>query len=122
MLLKITHQTDLTYSEPISESVMELRMAPRQEEGQHRLSFNLGIGPQTSVTSYFDWMGNTVHAFTINGFHRQIRIVATSVVETDRPGVDPNTLPDVWPVAGGDADYALYDYLQFSAPGSGGPV
>ena len=78
MLLKLTHQTDLTYTDLISESVMELRMVPRQELDQHRLSFSLAIGPSTQVNSYFDWLGNTVHAFTVNQFHRQIRIVATS--------------------------------------------
>src|SRR5581483_7544082 len=85
MLLKTTHQTHLTYSDFISESVMELRVAPRQEQDQHRLSFDLALGPQASVTSYFDWLGNTVHAFTVNDFHGRIEIVATSVVETDRP-------------------------------------
>src|SRR6476660_4824147 len=84
MLLKVTHTTDLTYSDLISESVIELRMCPRQEGDQHRLSFSLAIGPRTAVTPYFDWLGNTVHAFTVNKFHRQIRIVATSVVETQR--------------------------------------
>src|SRR5919108_6054378 len=97
MLLQITHQTDLTYTDLISESVMELRMAPRQEQDQHRLSFSLAIGPPTSVTSYFDWLGNTVHAFTINAFHSQIKIVATSVVKTSRDKLDPRALPDVWP-------------------------
>ena len=66
MLLKLTHTTDLVYSDLISESVMELRMCPRQEEDQFRLSFLLAIGPKTSVTSYFDWLDNTVHAFTVN--------------------------------------------------------
>src|SRR5438105_14754765 len=112
MLLKLTHTSDLTYSDLVSESVMELRMAPRQEQDQHRLAFSLAIGPATSVTSYFDWLGNTVHAFSISAFHRDIRIVATSVVETDRPAADPMTLPDIWPIQA-DGDYALYDYLQF---------
>ena len=67
---------DLTYSDLISESVMELRMAPRQEQDQHRLSFTLGVGPPTSAFSYFDWLGNSVHAFTVNSFHEHIRIVA----------------------------------------------
>ena len=89
MLLKITHQTDLSYTDLISESVMELRMAPRQEQDQHRLSFTLGVGPPTSAFSYFDWLGNSVHAFTVNSFHDHIRIVATSVVETDRIRVQP---------------------------------
>ena len=98
MLLKITHTTDLTYSEPISESVMELRMLPRQEQDQRRLSFSLAIGPATAPSSYFDWLGNTVHAFTINDFHDRIKIVATSVVETERPSESACDLTDPWPV------------------------
>ena len=116
MLLKITHQTDLTYSDLISESVMELRMAPRQEEDQHRLSFNLALGPPTSASSYFDWLGNTVHAFTINTFHREIRIVATSVLETNREPPDLAAAGDTWPMRPGPANYRLYDYLQFGGP------
>src|ERR1700727_2694933 len=66
MLLQLTHTTGLTYSDMINESIMELRMASRQEQDQHRLSFKLSIGPAASVTSYFDWLGNTVHTFTIS--------------------------------------------------------
>src|SRR5580704_6031159 len=116
MLLKLTHQTDLTYSDLISESVMELRMAPRQEQDQHRLSFTLAIGPPTSANSYFDWMGNTVHWFTVASFHKQIRIVATSVVETDRQLPDPRKFTDTWPVKTSDDDYALYDFKHFRGP------
>jgi transglutaminase-like putative cysteine protease len=95
---------------------MELRMAPRQEQDQHRLSFTLGIGPPTSAFSYFDWLGNTVHAFTVNAFHSQIRIVATSVVETDRITVEPERFVDRWPIPPGTYDYATWDYLQFGGP------
>src|SRR3954465_2020157 len=115
MLLRITHETDLSYSDMISESVMELRVAPRQEQDQHRLSFNLAIGPPTSITGYFDWLGNTVHAFTVSPFHRQIRIVATSVVETDRQKVEPERFADTWPV-NHEGDYSLFDYLTFGGP------
>jgi transglutaminase-like putative cysteine protease len=115
MLLKLTHTTDLLYSDLISESVMELRMAPRQEQDQHRLSFNLAIGPATQVTSYFDWLANTVHTFTIGPFHRQIKIVATSVVETDRPRKQVEKFIDAWPCPLGE-DYTLYDYVHFSGP------
>ncbi len=116
MLLKLTHTTDLHYSGLISESIMEVRMAPRQEEDQHRLAFTLAIGPPTSAFSYFDWLGNTVHWFTVNSFHKDIRIIATSVVETDRPAIDPSRFADNWPVAPADYDYAIYDYLQFGGP------
>ena len=115
MLLKLTHTTDLTYSDLISESVMELRMAPRQAADQHRLSFDLAIGPATHVTSYFDWLDNTVHTFTVGKFHNRIRIVATSVVETDRPRPQVERFADTWPLPPG-GDYTLYDYVNFGGP------
>jgi transglutaminase-like putative cysteine protease len=116
MLLKLTHETNLSYSDLISESVMELRMTPRQEADQHRLSFSLAIGPQTSVTSYFDWLGNTVHTFSVSAFHRAIKIIATSVVETERAEAEPERFKDGWPLAPDAYDYTAYDYLQFGGP------
>jgi transglutaminase-like putative cysteine protease len=116
MLLRIVHETNLSYSDLISESAMELRMAPRQEADQHRLSFQLAIGPSASVASYFDWVGNTVHTFSVNPFHQEIQIVATSVVEVDRAVPDIWGLPDVWPIPREMLDYTMYDFLQFSNP------
>lgn len=116
MLLKITHQTDLTYDDLIAESVMELRMAPRQEQDQHRLSFTLAVGPPTAASSYFDWLGNTVHWFNVRPFHRQLRIIATSVVETDRPRKPVEKFADTWPIAVDPSDYGIYDWLQFGGP------
>ena len=116
MLLKLTHTTDLAYTGLISESTMELRMAPRQEQDQHRLSFTLALGPAAAAMSYFDWLGNTVHSFTVNAFHKQIKIVATSVVETNRPRLDLAALPDRYPVCPTECDYTSYDFLQFGGP------
>lgn len=115
MLLKLMHLTDLNYDAAIAESVVELRMFPRQEALQHRLSFELQLQPYSTVNSYFDWLGNTVHTFTINGVHQSIKIAATSVVETEKITVTPETLPDTWPMRPSD-DYALWDYLQFGGP------
>lgn len=115
MLLRLTHETNLTYGELISETAMELRMAPRQAQDQRRLAFNLALGPATAVTSYFDWLGNIVHAFSIKPFHRQIRVIATSVVETALQAANPLEMPDIWPLTS-LADYTLYDYQQFGGP------
>ena len=114
MLLRITHETNLTYDVPINETIMELRMAPRQEQDQHRLSFRLAIGPAAPVTGYFDWLGNLVHAFTISAFHSQIRIVATSVVQTHRAAADSALLTDRWPVLPESLDYSVRDFTRFS--------
>ena len=116
MLLKVTHTTDLSYSDLICESVMELRMVPRQEMDQHRLSFSLALGPPAAVNSYFDWQGNTVHSFTITPFHKAIRIVATSVVETDRPRKEVEKFADTFPTPTDQSKYSHYDYLQFEGP------
>lgn len=116
MLLRLVHTTDLTYDDLISESVMELRMAPRQEMDQHRLSFELSIGPETQVTSYFDWLGNIVHAFSVSKFHSRIQIAATSVVETDRPRKEPERFKDAWPYDRNALAYDLWDFLQFGGP------
>ncbi len=121
MLLNIRHETQLNYSDLISESAMELHMAPRQESDQHRLSFQLAIGPATSVSSYFDWLGNTVHTFAINPFHQQIQIVATTVVETDRQVPNLWGTPDIWPIPKEKLDYTYYDFLQNGGPVVDGP-
>ncbi len=112
MLLRTTHKTRLSYSSLISETVMELRMAPRHERNQHRLAFDLAIGPATEVRSYFDWLGNTVHVFSIGGFHDVIEIVATSVVQTTARPVLIENLTDMAP-SGPPAAYSLADYLRF---------
>ncbi len=116
MLLRITHETELAYDEPIMESVVELRMFPRQESQQHRLSFELKLAPYSTVNSYFDWLGNTVHTFTVNQLHQKIKICATSVVETERMTTMPESLPDTWPIQDGLLDYRLWDYQQFGGP------
>src|SRR5258706_10921049 len=121
MPLKIPHETDLACSAPIRETVMELRMAPRQEQDQHRLSFRLAIGPAAPVTGYFDWLGNLVHAFTINAFHERIRIVATSVVETDRPAIDVAGLAGRWPIGVTGLGFAGRGSLRVGGSGGDGP-
>ncbi len=115
MLIGIEHTTELTYSGLISETVMELRMAPRQEPNQQRLSFDLAVGPTSQIRSYFDWLGNTIHAFSINGLHKNVKIVASSVVQTAAHRVSIADLPDLWPLADA-SDYTLVDFLKLESP------
>jgi len=111
MLLKVTHETTLDYTDLITETVMELRMAPRQQDLQRRLSFSLAIGPSAGVTNYFDWLGNMVHVFSIQPPHKEVKIVATSVVETR---ADHSHLgADRWPIPYRE-EQAFHDFLGFS--------
>jgi transglutaminase-like putative cysteine protease len=49
-------------------------------------------------------------------FHQQISIIATSVVETDRPRKEPERFRDVWPIPAEAYDYTTYDFLGFGGP------
>lgn len=87
-------------------------MAPLQEQYQHRLSFGLDIGPATAVKSYFDWLGNTIHAFSINAMHSQIQIIANSIVQTDARNTRLEALPDIW-IRDANFDFTFCDFLLF---------
>ncbi|MGC9260887.1 MAG: transglutaminase family protein [Phycisphaerae bacterium] len=115
MLVQVSHITELDYSTLISETVMELRMAPRQERLQHRLSFILGVGPAAQVHSYFDWLGNTVHTFAINNLHRNVKISATSVVQTYGRERILRHPEDMWPLPP-PTDHTLFDMLRLEYP------
>src|SRR5690242_881814 len=87
MLLQIRHETRLSYSEPVSETVFEVRMAPRTDEDQTSLRYNLRIAPQAPVTSYRDGFGNRVDLFNVPTPYRELVVEATSYVRTHRrPG------------------------------------
>ena len=46
MLLAIQHETKLSYTEPVSETVFEVRMAPPSDEDQTNLGYRLRITPR----------------------------------------------------------------------------
>lgn len=97
MLLAIRHKTELTYAEPITESVMELRMMPRTDPHQTLRSFELVLGPEAPVFQHLDWQGNTAHHFSIVEVHDRVVIVAASTVETHPEKVRLQDVPDVLP-------------------------
>lgn len=89
MLLRIHHETKLSYSKPVSETVFETRMAPRSDEDQTAQSYRLRIAPQAPVSSYRDGFGNRVDLFNVTTPYRELMIQATSFVRTHRrPGRD----------------------------------
>lgn len=84
MLLRIQHETKLSYSEPVSETVFEVRMAPPSDEDQTALRYRLRITPQAPVTSYRDGFGNRVDLFNVAKPYRELVVQATSFVRTHR--------------------------------------
>jgi transglutaminase-like putative cysteine protease len=84
MLLRIQHETKLTYSVPVSETVFEVRMAPPSDEDQTNLGYHLRTTPSVPVTIYRDGFGNRVDLFNILTSYQELLIRATSIVRTHR--------------------------------------
>src|SRR5947207_297129 len=60
MLLRIDHETRLTYSEPVAQSVITLRMAPSSGDDQTVMHYRLRTTPPVPVTNIRDGFGNRV--------------------------------------------------------------
>ncbi|WP_165072382.1 transglutaminase family protein [Paludisphaera rhizosphaerae] len=89
MLLRVQHETKLTYSNDVAETVFEVRMGPPSEEDQTCLGYRLRITPASPVTVYQDGFGNRVDLFNLYAPYRELLIRATSVVRTHRTAGGP---------------------------------
>lgn len=113
MLLRIHHETKLAYSNPVSETVFELRMAPPSNDDQTSMGYHLKISPQAPVTSYRDGFGNRVDLFNITSPYRELVTQATSYVRTHRRSGLDRLSGIAWP-AQPDRPVAIeaFEYLQ----------
>lgn len=115
MYYSIRHVTKFRYSDPITESVMEVRMQPRSEGAQRCLSFELRTTPRAAVTAFTDHLGNRVHYFDLPDAHTHLTIRAESLVEILPPPALPETLDgDAWTEL--DAMTATDEYWDLLVP------
>jgi transglutaminase-like putative cysteine protease len=106
MYYRIRHLTRFRYSEPITESIMEVRMHPRTEAMQRCLDYQLAVTPKANIHIYRDYLGNSVHHFDIPGAHSHLQLMAESVVEMKPWPPVPDRLPaSAWE----DLDRAVAD-------------
>ncbi len=83
MTYRITHRTTYRYSEAVTVSQHAARMMPRSTAHQRTSDFRLQIKPAPSLQStHFDYFGNSVCVFSVQGLHKELEIIATSTVET----------------------------------------
>lgn len=113
MLLSIQHKTELSYAEPISESVMELRMMPRTDAQQTLRNFGLAVGPVAPVFEHLDWQGNRAHHFSIVDVHDKVVIVASSVVDMHPRMRQLEQLSDTLPLT---VSHRYQDFLLSHGP------
>ena len=111
----IRHLTRFTYTSPVSESVMELRMRPATEGRQRCLQFEVEVSPRARVFAYRDFLGNWVHHFDIPRRHAHLHITARAQVQLDDPPPLPERLCDTaWTVV--DGWEATGDHWDFRQP------
>jgi transglutaminase-like putative cysteine protease len=101
---EIEHTTRFAYTGPITETMMELRLAPLDSRGQRLLDFKLDISPRVKVTTYRDGYGNLVHYFNLLRAHQKLRVTSRSLVEMGEAEVGE---PD---------DDLVEDFLRFRSP------
>ena len=101
----IAHVTRFMYAEPVSESVMEVRMRPATDDLQHCLQFSIDVQPRARTFAYQDFLGNWVHHFNVPRRHRELVVTTRAHVEVD----DPAPLPDALAVESWDEVQAWTD-------------
>jgi len=91
------HTTRFTYPAAVRESVMELRVRPRDEWHQSCVQFELHVSPNTRVSAYRDCLGNHVHYFDMPGTHVRASMTATHIVRIDPLSAIPDAVdPGAW--------------------------
>ena len=88
----VTHVTRFRYQGPVHESVMEVRLAPRNDGRQEVQAFDLKTNPAAALSRYVDAFGNHVHHFDIIAPHDELIVEARMRVRTS----PPLRCPSVW--------------------------
>jgi transglutaminase-like putative cysteine protease len=122
MIIEVQHETRLTYSRPVTESLTEVRMEPISDSDQSCRSFHLGVTPAAELFRYPDGFGNHVHHFNLLEPHEEVCILAAAVVETHRPLRDPRSSRVGWPLDLDQAGLEVLDFLKFRGPVRSAPL
>jgi transglutaminase-like putative cysteine protease len=91
--LRIKHVTGFTYEGQSHASYNEARLTPMTLPWQVTLFSQVEVHPPASTYRYYDYWGTLVTAFDIQRQHGELKVVASSLVETDEP---PPVTPVGW--------------------------
>jgi transglutaminase-like putative cysteine protease len=80
--IRVVHSTGYRYSTPVHESYNEVRLTPRSDARQNVIVSRVETTPATRPYRYEDYWGTAVTAFDLHAPHKELAIVATTVVET----------------------------------------
>jgi transglutaminase-like putative cysteine protease len=113
--LRIQHMTGFTYAGTAHASYNEARMTPMTLPNQITLYSQVEVAPAAAASTwrYFDYWGSQVTVFDLQRAHQQLKVTASSLVETEAPeppeGVD-------WDVLRGQSTVDEYAELLAATP------
>ena len=80
--IRVRHSTGYRYGTPVHQSYNEVRLTPRTDSRQNVIVSRVETTPATRLYRYTDYWGTAVTAFDLHAPHKELGVVATSVVET----------------------------------------
>jgi transglutaminase-like putative cysteine protease len=83
--IRVVHSTGYRYDAPVHQSYNEVRLTPRTDSRQNVIVSRVETTPATRHYRYNDYWGTAVTAFDLHAPHKELAVVATSVVETGDP-------------------------------------
>ncbi|GAB3931632.1 transglutaminase family protein [Kribbella albertanoniae] len=112
--LRVVHTTGYRYDGPVAQSYNEARLTPRSDDRQNLMVARLETVPATRAYKYTDYWGTEVNAFDLFTPHTELKVVASSVVETTGqplPAVDAS-----WNDVRSSESVDLYaEYLEWTS-------
>jgi transglutaminase-like putative cysteine protease len=81
--MRVVHTTGYVYRTAVTRSYNEARLSPRNEPRQNVILNRVETHPATRGYRYTDYWGNNVVAFDLHAPHTELKVVGSSVVETD---------------------------------------
>ena len=110
--VRVVHTTGYRYEAPVVQSYNEARLTPRGDRRQNVVVSRVETTPATRAYRYTDYWGTEVTSFDLHAPHKELKVVASSVVETSAE-IEPVTT-GTW----GDvrADNLVDRYTEFLEP------
>jgi len=82
MKFSVKHSTKYTYNAFVSFCHNIATIKPRNSKGQTLLSYNLHIDPNPAdISSRIDFFGNNITRFSIQEPHKELHVIAESIIE-----------------------------------------
>ncbi|PRY36177.1 transglutaminase family protein [Umezawaea tangerina] len=87
--VRVVHTTGYRYEAPVTQSYNEARLTPRGDRRQNVVVSRVETTPATRAYRYTDYWGTEVTSFDLHAPHLELKVVASSVVETGEEN-EPN--------------------------------